>query len=114
MGGGLIQLVAYGAQDIYITGNPQITFFKAVYKRYTNFAVDQDLETWCGERVEKWLCSKDLKRHIKKGSIIKEGENVYTWKHHVTSQMIRKNHPKAIIMNDLPFEEALTLYMGEA
>lgn len=40
MGGGLIQLVAYGAQDIYITGNPQITFFKAVYKRYTNFAIE--------------------------------------------------------------------------
>ena len=31
-GGGLMQLVAYGAQDVYLTGNPQITFFKAVYK----------------------------------------------------------------------------------
>ena len=31
MGGGLMQLVAYGAQDIYLTGNPQITFFKEVY-----------------------------------------------------------------------------------
>ena len=30
MGGGLMQLVAYGAQDIYLTGNPQITFFKVV------------------------------------------------------------------------------------
>jgi len=41
MGGGLIQLVAYGAQDVYLTGNPQITFFKAVYKRYTNFALER-------------------------------------------------------------------------
>ena len=38
MGGGLIQLVAYGAQDVYLTGNPQITFFKVVYRRHTNFS----------------------------------------------------------------------------
>ena len=41
MGGGIIQLVAYGAQDIYLTGNPQITFFKGVYKRHTNFAIEK-------------------------------------------------------------------------
>lgn len=40
MGGGLIQLVAYGAQDLYLTGNPQITFFKVVYRRHTNFAIE--------------------------------------------------------------------------
>ena len=40
MGGGLMQLVAYGSQDIYLTGKPQITFWKAVYRRYTNFAVE--------------------------------------------------------------------------
>jgi hypothetical protein len=40
MGGGLMQLVAYGAQDIYLTGKPQITFFKSVYRRHTNFAVE--------------------------------------------------------------------------
>ena len=40
MGGGLMQLVAYGAQDVYLTGNPTITFFKIVYKRYTNFAIE--------------------------------------------------------------------------
>ena len=39
-GGGLIQLIAYGAQDIYLTGTPQITFFKAVYRRHTNFAIE--------------------------------------------------------------------------
>jgi len=38
--GGLLQLVAYGAQDVYLTGNPQITFFKVVYRRHTNFAVE--------------------------------------------------------------------------
>ncbi len=35
-----MQLVAYGAQDIYLTGNPQITFFKVVYRRHTNFSVE--------------------------------------------------------------------------
>ena len=40
MGGGLLQLVAYGAQDVYLTGNPQITFFRTVYRRHTNFAME--------------------------------------------------------------------------
>ena len=40
MGGGLMQLVAYGAQDIYLTGNPQITFFKVVYRKHTNFSME--------------------------------------------------------------------------
>ena len=40
MGGGLLQLVAYGAQDTYITGNPHITFWKVLYKRHTNFAME--------------------------------------------------------------------------
>jgi hypothetical protein len=40
MGGGLLQLVAYGAQDVYLTGNPQITFFKVAYRRHTNFALE--------------------------------------------------------------------------
>ncbi len=40
MGGGLLQLVAYGAQDAYLTGNPHITFWKVLYKRHTNFAIE--------------------------------------------------------------------------
>ena len=39
MTGGLLVLAAYGAQDVYLTGNPQITFFVAVYRRYTNFSI---------------------------------------------------------------------------
>lgn len=48
MAGGLMQLVAYGAQDIYLTGNPQITFFKIVYKRHTNFASEAIEQTFNG------------------------------------------------------------------
>ena len=48
MGGGLMQLVAYGAQDVYLTGNPQITFFKVVYRRHTNFAIESIEQTFNG------------------------------------------------------------------
>ena len=43
-----MQLVAYGAQDIYLTGNPQITFFKVVYRRHTNFAIESIEQTFNG------------------------------------------------------------------
>ena len=48
MGGGLLQLVAYGAQDVYLSGQPQITFFKIVFKRHTNFAVEPIDVTFSG------------------------------------------------------------------
>lgn len=40
MPGGLMQLMAYGSQNEYLNGNPQLTFFKVVYKRYTNFSME--------------------------------------------------------------------------
>jgi hypothetical protein len=43
-----MQLVAYGAQDVYLTGNPQITFFKVVYRRHTNFAMESIEQTFNG------------------------------------------------------------------
>jgi len=43
-----MQLVAYGAQDIYLTGNPQITFFKVVYRRHTNFSMETIRQTLNG------------------------------------------------------------------
>ena len=59
MGGGLMQLVAYGAQDIYLTGNPQITFFKVVYRRHTNFAVESIEQTFNGSAAlgKKFSCT---------------------------------------------------------
>ncbi len=44
-----MQLVSYGAQDIYISGNPQITFWKVLYKRHTNFAVESIEVTFNGQ-----------------------------------------------------------------
>ena len=43
-----LQLVAYGAQDIHLTGNPQITFFKVVYRRHTNFSIESIKQTFNG------------------------------------------------------------------
>jgi hypothetical protein len=51
MGGGLMQLVAYGAQDVYLTGNPQITFFKVVYRRHTNFSMECIQQTVNGSQA---------------------------------------------------------------
>ena len=48
MGGGILQLAAFGSQDIYLTGNPQITFFKLVYRRHTNFAMESIEQTFNG------------------------------------------------------------------
>lgn len=48
MAGGLLQLVAYGAQDQLLTGNPVITFFKAIYRHHTNFAMESIRQTFNG------------------------------------------------------------------
>jgi hypothetical protein len=48
MTGGLMQLVSYGSQDIYLTGNPQMTFFKFVYRRHTNYAIEQIEQSFIG------------------------------------------------------------------
>ena len=55
MGGGLMQLVAMGAQDVYLTGNPQITFFKVVYRRHTNFSKECIKQEFNGAGSSKTL-----------------------------------------------------------
>ena len=63
MGGGLMQLVAYGAQDIYLTGNPQITFFKVVYRRHTNFSMESIEQTFNGTAAFGARVSCNISRH---------------------------------------------------
>jgi hypothetical protein len=46
--GAVMQLAAYGAQDVYLTGNPQVTFFKQLYRRYSNFALESVEQTFNG------------------------------------------------------------------
>ena len=61
MTGGLLQLAAYGAQNIYLSGNPQITFFTAVYRRHTNFAIQNVSQYFTGNADfgQKVYCQVD-------------------------------------------------------
>ena len=61
-GGALMQLVAYGAQDVYLTGDPKVTFFQTAYKRHTNFAMETSQQTVSGGLVSGGLVSVTLAR----------------------------------------------------
>ena len=63
MAGGLMQLVAYGAQDVYLTGNPKVTFFQAVYKRHTNFAMENIEQTVNGTAADSGRVSVTVARN---------------------------------------------------
>lgn len=63
MGGGLLQLVAYGAQDAYLSGNPQITFWKGLFKRHTNFAMEPFRVNFTGQSTWGTKQSAILGRH---------------------------------------------------
>ena len=49
MPGGYLQLAAHGAQDLYLTGNPTLTYFVSVYKRHTNFAIESVQQLFHGD-----------------------------------------------------------------
>ena len=61
-GGALMQLVAYGAQDVYLTGDPKVTFFQTAYKRHTNFAMETIQQTVSGNPNPGGLASVTLSR----------------------------------------------------
>ena len=63
MAGGLMQLVAYGAQDVYLTGQPKVTFFQAVYKRHTNFAMEIIQQTVNGSAASSGRVSVTIARN---------------------------------------------------
>ena len=69
MAGGLMQLVAYGAQDAYLTGNPKITFFQAVYKRHTNFAMENIEQVVNGSPANNGRLSVTIARN---GDLVQE------------------------------------------
>jgi hypothetical protein len=63
MAGGLMQLVAYGAQDVYLTGNPEVTFYQAKYKRHTNFAMENIEQTVNGTPANSGRVSVTVARN---------------------------------------------------
>ena len=91
--------------DDYFKGLPK--------KKYDDFELDMDLELWCGEQLEKWQSAKDMKKIMRTKHLCKDEKGFFTYPHEVKVARIIRDNPKAIILNDLPFDEALTLYMGE-
>jgi hypothetical protein len=48
-GGAVMQIVSFGAQDVHLVSDPEITFFKASYQRHTNFALESVEQSFTGE-----------------------------------------------------------------
>ncbi len=69
MGGGLLQIVAYGAQDVYLTGNAHITFWKVVYRRHTNFSMEAVSHTLNGNPDFGRECNVEVLRN---GDLVKD------------------------------------------
>ena len=80
-----MQLVAYGAQDVYLTGNPKVTFFQAVYRRHTNFAMESIEQTFSGQA--------DFGRRVT-CTISRNGDLAYRTYLQVTLPEINQNHAK--------------------
>jgi hypothetical protein len=95
MGGGLMQLVAYGAQDVYLTTNPQITFWKVTYRRYTNFAMESIEQTFNGQA--------DFGRRVT-CTISRNGDLAYRTYLQITLPEINQQ------MNPTPAQSALASY----
>ena len=95
-----MQLVAYGAQDVYLTGNPQITFWKVTYRRYTNFAIESIEQTFNGQA--------DFGRHIT-CTISRNGDLCYRTYLQVTlPEIIAEEPPLALAGKTAPAPPAAT------
>jgi hypothetical protein len=74
-----MQLVAYGAQDVYLTGNPQITFFKVVYRRHTNFSMEAIEQTINGSQADNGSGTVTISRNgdlVHKVYVTSNSENI--------------------------------------
>ena len=61
--GGLIQIATYGNKDLFLTGNPEITFFKTIYKRYTNFSIESKKLPFNNDINFDQLCSINVPKN---------------------------------------------------
>jgi hypothetical protein len=98
MGGGLMQLVAYGAQDVYLTGNPQITFWKVTYRRYTNFSMESIEQTFNGQA--------DFGRRVT-CTLARNGDLAYRTYLQVTLPEINQNLARYARWLDFPGEQLI-------
>jgi len=117
MGGGLMQLVAYGAQDIYLTGNPQITFFKVVYRRHTNFSMEAIQQTINGSPSNGSTSTVTISRNgdlvsklyvtLATGSVIKGSDLVDEVELEIGGQLIDRQYQEWMnIWNELSTPES--------
>jgi hypothetical protein len=93
-----MQLVAYGAQDVYLTGNPQITFWKVTYRRYTNFAIESIEQTFNGQA--------DFGRRVQ-CTISRNGDLAYRTYLQVTLPEINQSHSAYARWLDFPGEQLI-------
>ncbi len=100
MAGGLMQLVAYGAQDVYLTGTPQITFWKVAYRRYTNFAMESIEQTFNGQA--------DFGRRVT-CTISRNGDLIYRTYLQVTLPEISQSQAHYARWLDFPGEQLISL-----
>jgi len=94
-----MQLVAYGAQDVYLTGNPQITFWKVTYRRYTNFAIESIEQTFNGQA--------DFGRRVQ-CTISRNGDLAYRTYLQVTLPEINQSMSKHARWLDFPGEQLIS------
>ncbi|MHA2340718.1 MAG: hypothetical protein ACXADW_02520 [Candidatus Hodarchaeales archaeon] len=64
MPGGLLNIAAYGAENVILTGNPKKTFFKATYKKYTNFGLQRFRIDYDGQRILNFNSETEMKFKI--------------------------------------------------
>ena len=62
MSAGVVQLIAIGAQDMYITGNPEISFFSSTFKRHANFSQSIEKQTIHGAVKNNSMSSVQFER----------------------------------------------------
>ena len=95
-----MQLVAYGAQDVYLTGNPQITFWKVTYRRHTNFAMESIEQTFNGQA--------DFGRRVQ-CTISRNGDLAYRTYLQVTLPQIGKSLAAYARWLDYPGEQMINM-----
>ena len=100
MAGGLMQLVAYGSQDVYLTGSPQITFWKVTYRRHTNFALESIEQTFNGQA--------DFGRRVQ-CTISRNGDLAYRTYLQVTLPNISQNDASYARWLDYPGEQMISM-----
>jgi hypothetical protein len=80
-----MQLVAYGAQDVYLTGSPSITFWKLVYRRHTSFALETIEQVFNGQVGWGRRFSSTISRN---GDLVTTGYLEITLKRNTTNDVL--------------------------